>query len=194
MTRVSVRSEMLRWACERAGYDVRDFALRFPQLPAWQRGEKQPTFKQLEAFAKATHTPFGYLFLTEPPEEPVPIPDFRTVRDARVRRPSPDLLDIVYLCQRRQDWYRDFARAQGDEPLTFVGAASVHDDVVQTAATIRAALGFDLEARRQLPTWTDALRRFIEQADALGMLVMVSGVVGSNNRRRLDPEEFRGFA
>jgi Zn-dependent peptidase ImmA (M78 family) len=41
---------------------------------------------------------------------------------------------------------------------------------------------------------TDALRRFIEQADGLGILVMVSGVVGSNNRRRLDPEEFRGFA
>ena len=63
-----------------------------------------------------------------------------------------------------------------------------------TAARIRHALGFDLEERRQMPTWTDALRRFIEQADALGVLVMVSGVVGSNNRRKLDPQEFRGFA
>lgn len=194
MTRVPVRPEMLRWARERAGYDVRDLAPRFPHLPEWERGEKQPTFKQLEAFAKATHTPFGYLFLREPPEEPVPIPDFRTVRDARVRRPSPDLLDIVYLCQHRQDWYRDFARAEGEEPLPFVGAANVQDDVVRAATVIREALGFDLEARRQLPTWTDALRRFIEQADALGVLVMVSGVVGSNNRRKLDPEEFRGFA
>lgn len=194
MTRIEVRPEMLRWACERAGYDLRDIAQRIPQLPAWERGEKRPTFKQLEAFAKATHTPFGYFFLPEPPEEPLPIPDFRTVRDARLMRPSPNLLDIVYLCQHRQDWYRDFARAEGAEPLPFVGAATVNDDVVQTAAAIRDALNFDLDARREMPTWTDALRRFIEQADALGVLVMVSGVVGSNNRRKLDPEEFRGFA
>jgi len=45
-----------------------------------------------------------------------------------------------------------------------------------------------------MPTWTEALRRFIEQADALGILVMVNGVVGNNNYRRLDPDEFRGFA
>ncbi len=194
MTRVPVHPAMLRWARERAGQDIRGLASRFPQLPKWELGAKQPTFKQLEAFAKATHTPFGYLFLSEPPEEHLPIPDFRTVRDVRVRRPSPDLLDIVYLCQHRQDWYREFSRAQGEEPLPFVGAATVQDDVVRAATAIREALGFDLDARRQMPTWTDALRRFIEQADALGVLVMVSGVVGSNNRRKLDPAEFRGFA
>ena len=194
MTRVTIRPEMLRWACERAGYDSRDLAQRIPQFPAWERGEKQPTFKQLEGFAKATHTPIGYLFLPEPPEEVVPIPDFRTVADAAVRRPSPDLLDTVYLCQHRQDWYRDFARSVGEEPLSFVGAARVGDDAVRTADTIRNALGFDFEARSEMSTWTDALRHFIEQADALGVLVMVSGVVGSNNRRKLNPQEFRGFA
>lgn len=45
-----------------------------------------------------------------------------------------------------------------------------------------------------MPTWTEALRRFIGLADDLGLLVMVNGVVGNNNRRRLNPEEFRGFA
>ena len=45
-----------------------------------------------------------------------------------------------------------------------------------------------------MPTWTEALRHFIEQADALGILVMCSGVVQNNNYRHLDPEEFRGFA
>jgi Zn-dependent peptidase ImmA (M78 family) len=192
--RVPVRPEMLRWACDRAGYDLHDLAHRIPQLPAWVGGEKQPTLKQLENFAKATHTPVGYLFLAEPPEEPVPIPDFRTVADTRRPRPSPDLLDTVYLCQQRQDWYRDFARSMGDEPLPFVGSSRLGDDVTKAASAIRNALGFDLEARRQMPTWTDALRRFIDQADLRGVLVMVNGVVGSNNRRKLDPQEFRGFA
>jgi len=59
---------------------------------------------------------------------------------------------------------------------------------------MRHALGFDLEQRRQIPTWSDALRLFIGQADEAGIMVMCSGVVLNNNTRRLDPEEFRGFA
>jgi Zn-dependent peptidase ImmA (M78 family) len=82
----------------------------------------------------------------------------------------------------------------GDEPLSFVGSLRVTGDVVQVAESMRDALGFDVDERRRTPTWTDALRRFIEQADAQGVLMMVSGVVGSNNHRMLDPQEFRGFA
>ena len=55
-------------------------------------------------------------------------------------------------------------------------------------------LGFDVAARAACRTWEEALRLFIAQADKIGVLVMVSGVVLSNNRRILDPEEFRGFA
>ena len=59
---------------------------------------------------------------------------------------------------------------------------------------MRRSLGFDIEERRQIPTWTDALRLFIGQADEAGIMVMCSGVVLNNNYRPLDPEEFRGFA
>ena len=97
----------------------------FRSLEAWERGEASPTLKQVESFAKATHTPVGYLFLQEPPVERVPIPDFRTVGNEHIGRPSPDLLDTIYICQQRQEWYRDFARSEGEEPAAVRGLRRV---------------------------------------------------------------------
>ena len=192
--RVSVRPEILRWACERSGKKKTDIVKRFPGFPAWERGEKQPTLKQLESFAKTTYAPIGFLFLNEPPQEEIPIPDFRTIADKPVGHPSANLLDTLYLCQQRQTWYREYASAEGEERPKFVGSISQTDDIESTAARMREQVGFDLEERRRLSTWVEALRQFVQQVDTAGVLVMVSGVVGSNNRRRLDPEEFRGFA
>src|SRR5713101_5584929 len=77
VNRVAIQPNLLRWACERAGVDRADLEHKFPKLAAWESGTAQPTLKQLEAFAKATYTPVGYLFLPEPPVERIPIPDFR---------------------------------------------------------------------------------------------------------------------
>jgi Zn-dependent peptidase ImmA (M78 family)/transcriptional regulator with XRE-family HTH domain len=192
--RATVRPELLRWARERVGWDIEEASHRFPRLGAWEAGSKNPTFRQLETYAKATHTPIGYFFLAEPPRERVPIPDLRTVADRPLDEPSPDLLDTIYICQRRQEWYRDYAISQSEQPLPFVASVTIGNNIAATAADIRQALSFDVEERRQAATWTEALRRFIEQADAIGVLVMVNGVVGNNNYRKLDPDEFRGFA
>ena len=194
MTRVPVSPELLRWARERSGLARDDLTTKFRKLSEWEDGETRPTLKQVEAFARAVHVPVGYLFLAEPPEESVPIPDFRTIADRPVTRPSPNLLDTIYICQERQSWYRDFARVAQQTELGYVGTATVDTPPESVAARIRETLGFDLAARRVCPTWSEALRLFIRQADDAGVLVMVSGVVMSNTHRRLDPAEFRGFA
>lgn len=168
-------------------------ARRFPKFDAWTRGE-QPTFRQLETFASAVHAPFGFFFLSEPPREDVPIPDFRTVSDIGVEDPSPDLLDTIYACQMRQEWYQDHAANRDDEPLELVGSASVDDSPMLVAETIRRAIGFSVEERASYPTYEDALRGLIDLIEDVGVLVMVSGIVGGNTHRKLDPEEFRGFA
>ena len=193
MNRVGVQTELLRWACERSRREVGYLHNRFPKLDAWERGDLLPTFKQLEDFAKATYTPIGYLFLQEPPTEELPVTDFRTVGDVEVHRPSPDLLETLYLCQQRQDWYRDEARTAGDPPLEFVGSLDTSFDISVAGALLRDDLGFDVKQRQASPTWSEALRQFIEQAEFLGILVMVTGIVGGNTRRKLDPQEFRGF-
>jgi Zn-dependent peptidase ImmA (M78 family)/transcriptional regulator with XRE-family HTH domain len=195
MTRAPVRPELIAWARERAGiHHVDDLQGRFPQLEAWESGESQPTLKQLEAFAQAVHVPIGYLFLSEPPEEPLPIPDFRTLDGRGVRRASPNLLDMLYACQERQGWYREFAQTTRMPEVSFVGSARLDERPRDVAARMSQVLRFNLSARAACRTWEEALRQFLAQADAAGVLVMVSGVVLSNNRRTLDPDEFRGFA
>ncbi len=197
--RVEVKPELLQWACNRSGRSrlgptAENLEKKFPKLEAWKQGKVQPTLKQLEAFARATRTPIGYLFLQTPPVEVLPVSDFRTIGDVEVTQPSPDLLDTLYLCQRRQDWYSNEAWIAGEEPLDFVGSLTVDNEIESAAASIRDALGFDIDQRRQEATWTGALRQFIEHVDEVGVLVMVSGVVGNNTSRKLDTEEFLGFA
>lgn len=172
MIRVDIKPQLLSWARERAGLGTDALAHRFPKLAAWEQGTLSPTLKQVENFARATHTPVGFLFLQQPPVEEIPIPDFRTIRNKAISRPSPDLLDMIYVCQQRQEWYRDFARSERSSPLSFVGSASLSSSVESTAAIMRHALGFDLEERRRIPTWSDALRLFIGQADEAGIMVM----------------------
>lgn len=193
MTRVPVRPEMLRWARERAGHDVRDFAPRFPQLPAWERGEKQPTFRQLEAFARATHTPFGYLFLPEPPEERLPIPDFRTVKN-RPSRPSPDLLDTIYTMQRRQDWLREERIECEADPLDFVGSARLSDQPAAVGQEMRRSAGLSAGWAADVATWEMAVSELRRRIEALGAMAVINGIVGNNTHRKLDVDEFRGFA
>jgi Zn-dependent peptidase ImmA (M78 family)/transcriptional regulator with XRE-family HTH domain len=192
VVRADVNPELIAWARERSGVDAVDLNRRFPKLTEWEEGTRSPTLKQLEDFARATHTPVGYLFLQEPPEEHVPIPDYRTIGDAGVSRPSADLLDTIFHCQQRQEWYRSFARVNQEDEVSFVGSLSTGTPVVEAAATMRETLRFEPSQRG--PTFTDALRLLAEEAEDRGVLVMVNGVVGSNTHRKLNPREFRGFA
>lgn len=189
-TRVQINPRVLSWAAERAGVDLHH---RFPRLDDWRSGAAQPTLRQLEDFAKAVAVPFGYLFLPEPPEERLPIPHFRTIASQRAERPSPDLLETVYIMQRRQAWMRDYLSDQDQKPLPFVGSASVRDDPGKVAQRMQEVLGIDANWAASQQTWTGALRALKEKAEDVGVLVVTSSIVGSNTHRKLSVQEFRGF-
>jgi Zn-dependent peptidase ImmA (M78 family) len=195
--RVEVPPNLLEWARARSGIAPEDWDRRFPRFEAWLAGDTAPTLKQLEDFARKSHTPVGFFFLDEPPVEPVPIPDFRTVGDRTLDAGEvvpADLLDVVYTCQARQEWYRDHQLLNGEAPLGFTGTATTVTPSAETASMMREVLGWDAEARARCRSWDDALTRLRESAEAAGVLVMISGIVGSDTRRKLDPGEFRGFA
>ena len=194
MIRVPVPPEMLRWACERAGHDVAHVAERVPQLWAWVRRERQPTLKQLERLAKITHTPLGYLFLREPPEERLPVPDYRTVSGSAAAKPSPDLLDTLYTMQRRQAWLRESLVEREVEPLPFAGSARLGDEPDAVGREMRRALTLDEGWAAGVRTWEDAVGELRRAIEHLGVMAVINGVVGNNTHRRLRVAEFRGFA
>jgi len=61
MVRVNISKSVLVWAVERSGLTTDEIEEKFPKLPTWLDGTLQPTIKQLEEFAKAIRTPFGFL-------------------------------------------------------------------------------------------------------------------------------------
>ncbi len=193
MTKVAITEAVLSWAIERSGIPFTGLQRRFPKLEEWQRGDAQPTLRQLEDLAKATATPLGFLFLDQPPEERLPVPHFRTVREAEAFRPSANLLDTVHSMQRRQQWMREYLVEDGYEGLPFVRSAALTDEPADVAANIRRVLDLTEEWAAQSLTWMDALRRLRNVIEDAGILVFASGIVGNNTRRKLDVGEFRGF-
>ena len=194
MTRIAVSPEILKWARERAHLDFDDLARKFPKLLEWERGDRLPTYRQLETFANATHLPFGYLFLPEPPEIPLPIPDFRTLWNHQVGTVSPDLLDTIYTMQRRQAWLRE-ERLEGDAvPVACVGSAKLNDDPAAVGREMRRLTGLGDGWANTVRTWQEAVSALRLSIEALGVMAVINGVVGNNTRRKLNVEEFRGFA
>ena len=124
MVRATVNPNVLQWALIRSG-DSAAVQQKFPRLADWMAGRASPSLKQMEDFAKASRVPVGFLFLKEPPEEYLPIADLRTFEGRGVQTPSPDLLDTLYLCQRRQAWYQEYAEETGEEPREFIGSITL---------------------------------------------------------------------
>lgn len=150
--------------------------------------------KQLEKFAKTVHVPFGFLFLPEPPEIPLPFTDFRTLENRRPQGVSPELMDTIQQMQRRQAWLRDERIEAETEPLSFVGAANVSDDPAAIGREMRRVVGLDDGWAQRVPSWTAAIGELRNAIESLGIMAVVNGVVGNNTHRKLDVSEFRGFA
>jgi len=194
---ITLKPEVLRWARERADLSQERLAEKMNVKPErvkeWETAGEL-SIAQADRLAARTYTPLGYLYLSKPPEEPLPIRDFRTRGDGPPRRPSVNLLDTVYQMQRRQNWMRDDLIQNGEQPLPFVGTFSRSDSHTEVAAAMRATLGLGAGWAKGVYTWQDALRFLRNKLDEVGVLVVFNGVVGNNTSRQLDPSEFQGFS
>lgn len=135
-----INHDVLHWARIRSGLEPETVAHGITsdtkKLIEWEEGEARPTIGQARKLANRLHIPFGYFYLSEPPDEKVPIPDLRTRRNRAPIQLSADVLDEIELTIAKQRWYREYLVGQGHDPLPFVGSAEVGSDVASAASKL----------------------------------------------------------
>ncbi len=195
-TTIRINPSILTWARSRAELDLLSLAQKLKVsedvLEKWEAGIENPTFKQAQNFAHHTFIPLGYLFLDSPPEEKLPITDFRTVDSTYHQKMSPDLIDTIKIILQRQEWYRDYMIENGFEKLSFIGTINLNMTVKNTVDQIRKLL--ELQNVPTKGTFDDYFRTLVSRIENIGVLVMRGSVVGNSKNRKLNVEEFRGIA
>jgi len=194
---LKLQPSVLRWARERADLTTEELArkvqLKAERVNEWENsGEIRMAWA--ERLADATHNPLGFLFLSFPPHESLPITDFRTRAGPPPPRVGVNLLETVHAMQQRSGWLREELIDTGAEPVQLVGAFRQGARNVDAADEMRAALGLAPDWAADARSWSDAFAMLRDHAESAGVMVVFNGVVGNDTTRKLDPDEFRGFA
>ncbi|MBN2238878.1 MAG: ImmA/IrrE family metallo-endopeptidase [Dehalococcoidales bacterium] len=198
MVQALVTPQLIKWARERRSLRLEEAAGKInvgaEKLRKWEHGDDSPTFKQAKNLAEKLYIPFGYLFLNNPPDDSLPLPDFRTVTgEQRKSKPSPDFLDVLRDTLRKQQWYREYQQENEANGFPFVGKYSQADNPKIIAEDIVNTFKINQNMRDETHNWEQFLQLFIRKVEELGVLIFRNGIVGNNTHRPLDVEEFRGF-
>ena len=192
-----VTPEIIEWARTRNNLSIELAASKVgvseETFYSWEKKRARPTLRQAQELAHKLYIPLGYLYLSAPPVEKLPLPDFRRVIGSP-KPPSPEFIDVLYDALRKQDWYREYQELEGAEPVSFVGKFSINDPVEAIASDIRDTIGINESMRRRARNWEYFLADFIHCTESKGILVLRQGIVGNNTIRKLNVQEFRGFA
>lgn len=194
METLQISPSMLDWAALKAGKTLESLAgeiVAERNLGRFLEGIL--TVPQLEKVAALTNTPFGFLFLPAPPaiEKPA-LPDLR-----QVVNPDPfgsDFFELLEDVKKKQDWYIDYLKDAGADPLPFVGKFSKSAAIKAIADDIAKTANITSELRKNAATADKYFSALSEQFEKIGILVLKSGIVRSSTSKGLSVAEFRGFA
>jgi|FLOH01.1.fsa_nt_gi Zn-dependent peptidase ImmA (M78 family)/transcriptional regulator with XRE-family HTH domain len=198
MTQALITPSVLEWARNRAFMTIDalsdKLSVKTEKIAMWEKGDAKPTFKQAQNVAKALQVPFGYLFLTQPPEEALLIPDLRTIRDSAPQEISATFRELLYEMDRKQQWYKEYVLESGELPLDFIGKFNINTNSEEVIADIRNTLNWSSGFASSANVKDEYIKEISLKAEAAGILIMRNSVLANNTHKHLYVSEFRGFA
>ncbi|MEJ5338325.1 MAG: ImmA/IrrE family metallo-endopeptidase [Aquificaceae bacterium] len=178
---------MVEWAINRIGETpekvAKSIGIKTPRFKSLLEGKGHITYNQLHKLAHALHIPYGYLFLSEVPEEKSEIPDLRKIKDSKPL--SWKFFEVYSDIKIKQEWIKEKRLSEGYTPLKFVGKYSIDTPHQVIAKDIKETLNLN---------HLDNINELVDRVESIGILVFRNSVLINNTHIELDPEEFRGFS
>lgn len=189
---VNIAPEVISWVINQAKINEINTSL-YEKMIKWKNGEKIPTFNQVEDVSKATNIPLGYFFLQKPPVEDLAILQYRTIDSYYANSPSRNLIDTINKMQSIQEWMKDYLIKSDNSDLVYVGSMKDNRNAKLIAEDIRKTIDLNKIWYRQCQNTAESFRLLRRKLEDSGIIIMMSGIVEQNTRRKLNIEEFRAF-
>jgi Zn-dependent peptidase ImmA (M78 family) len=173
-----IQIAVLQWARESQGFSIQEVAQRMKREPAeiaaWEAGEGSPTYVQLETLAyKIYKRPLALFFLPQPPPEPDPEKEFRTLPDFDLEDLSSDTRYQIRFAHFLQLSLKELNDAKNPaERLIFRDLGlSIQKDIREQAEEIRRYLDISLESQIAWRSSEIALKAWRNAIENVGVFI-----------------------
>jgi len=187
---VAVNPSILTWAREESGYAVDRVARRLQvkeeRVAAWEKGERQPTLRQLEQLARFLHRPFSVFFLPRPPQLPPLAADYRRLPGVEPGHESPELRLALRQMLTRRENALNLMEELGEPVREFSLNAHLRETAIVVGQRLRSAIGVDVATQIGWTNEWQAWNAWRAAAEQIGVLVFQFG--------KIPLEEVRGLA
>jgi len=185
-----VNPDVVRWAREESGYDVervaRRLAVKEERVLAWERGQRQPTQRQIEALARFLHRPLGIFFLARPPRLTPLAAEYRRLPGVQAGHESPELRLALRAMIDRRERALELIDELGEDVPRLSLRARLSEAPEAVGVRLRAASAVTIDSQLAWVTLGQAWAAWRAAAESMGVLVF--------QFPRVPLEEVRGLA
>ena len=193
INKVIVKKEIYIWAIEESQKSFEEIKSKFNKIDEWISQDDSPTFRQLEGLSNFLKVPLGYMFLHEPPKTSIIESEFRTIGN-KLPRISKNLIDTLTNMSRKKDWLSEYRKEKGWEKIVPDSFKNLDkEDSISISKMAKDYLGLSEYWYEEFKDTRLAFNHLKEVLEYKGIIIMQNGIVGTNTRRNLDINEFRGF-
>ena len=172
---IAINPPLLVWAREESGYPVERVAkgvqVKEERILEWERGERQPSMRQIENLAKFFHRPLSIFFLPTPPKLPPLAAEYRRLPKVIPGQESPELRLALRQMLLRRESALELMDDLGEAVTPFALRAYQQEGAEAAAKRLRQELGISVQEQLAWPNEWRAWNAWRDAAERLGVLV-----------------------